>query len=219
MQPHLKDFISKCLISDERMRWSAEQLQQHSFIKTPLDRGLSPPKLKNNNEQKCDEPEEPDCDIQLYLPTLGGQSRIQNEFEILKWLGKGAFGDVLKVRNKLDGGVYAIKRIELNPKNRQLNRKITREVKLLSRMNHENVVRYYNSWIESATLDDSLQHNELTSVAASSLNTSNNQAKLDIVNVNILLMMSSIKSNQIICSDCSIIYLYRCLLFLSCKNI
>jgi hypothetical protein len=26
-----------------------------------------------------------------------GQSRIQNEFEILKWLGKGAFGDVLKV--------------------------------------------------------------------------------------------------------------------------
>ncbi|XP_035732758.1 eIF-2-alpha kinase GCN2-like [Vespa mandarinia] len=182
LQPHLKDFISKCLISDERMRWSAEQLQQHSFIKTPLDRGLSPPKLKNNNEQKSDEPEEPDCDIQLYLPTLGGQSRIQNEFEILKWLGKGAFGDVLKVRNKLDGGVYAIKRIELNPKNRQLNRKITREVKLLSRMNHENVVRYYNSWIESATLDDSLQHNELTSVTTSSLNTSNKQAKLDIVN-------------------------------------
>jgi hypothetical protein len=26
-----------------------------------------------------------------------GQSRIQNEFEVLKWLGKGAFGDVLKV--------------------------------------------------------------------------------------------------------------------------
>jgi len=26
-----------------------------------------------------------------------GQSRIQNEFEVLKWLGKGAFGYVLKV--------------------------------------------------------------------------------------------------------------------------
>jgi hypothetical protein len=34
----------------------------------------------------------------LFLPANPkGQSRIQNEFEILKWLGKGAFGDVLKV--------------------------------------------------------------------------------------------------------------------------
>lgn len=57
------------------------------------------------------------------------------------------------MRNKLDGRVYAIKRIELNPRNRQLNRRITREVKLLSQLNHENVVRYYNSWIESATMD------------------------------------------------------------------
>lgn len=49
--------------------------------------------------------------------------------------------------------MYAIKRIELNPRNRQLNRRITREVKLLSQLNHENVVRYYNSWIESATME------------------------------------------------------------------
>jgi hypothetical protein len=34
----------------------------------------------------------------LFLPANSkGQSRIQNEFEVLKWLGKGAFGDVLKV--------------------------------------------------------------------------------------------------------------------------
>jgi hypothetical protein len=34
----------------------------------------------------------------LFLPpNPKGQSRIQNEFEVLKWLGKGAFGDVLKV--------------------------------------------------------------------------------------------------------------------------
>lgn len=100
--------------------------------------------------------------MHFYLPAFGGQSRIQNEFEVLKWLGKGAFGDVLKVRNKLDGGVYAIKRIELNPKNKQLNKKITREVKLLSRLNHENVVRYYNSWIESATIENSTRHRKFT---------------------------------------------------------
>ena len=31
----LRDFISKCLDSDERARWSAEQLSQHDFIKIP----------------------------------------------------------------------------------------------------------------------------------------------------------------------------------------
>lgn len=59
-----------------------------------------------------------------------------------------------KVRNNLDGCYYAIKRIELNPKNKQLNKKILREVKLLSRLNHENVVRYYNSWIETALIEN-----------------------------------------------------------------
>lgn len=44
------------------------------------------------------EDEEPESDIHLFLPANPkGQSRIQNEFEVLKWLGKGAFGDVLKV--------------------------------------------------------------------------------------------------------------------------
>lgn len=57
------------------------------------------------------------------------------------------------MRNNLDGCYYAIKRIELNPKNKQLKKKILREVKLLSRLNHENVVRYYNSWIETALID------------------------------------------------------------------
>ncbi|XP_033179640.1 eIF-2-alpha kinase GCN2 isoform X3 [Bombus impatiens] len=153
----LQDFLLKCLINDERKRWSAEQLLQHSFIKAPLTHALSPPKIPRRDEQENHEPEEPDTDIRQYVPPLGGQLRITNEFEILEWLGRGAFGDVLKVKNKLDGGIYAIKRIELNPKNKQLHKKITREVKLLSRMNHENVVRYYNSWIESSIITDAVE--------------------------------------------------------------
>ena len=45
------------------------------------------------------------------------------------------------MRKKLDGLLYAIKRINLNPKSAQLKKRIIREVKLLSRLNHENVVR------------------------------------------------------------------------------
>ena len=47
----------------------------------------------------------------------------------------------LQVRNKLDNCLYAVKRIPLNPKSTQLNKRIMREVQLISRLNHENVVR------------------------------------------------------------------------------
>ena len=75
-------------------------------------------------------------------------SRLQSEFSFMSFIGKGGFGEVMKFKNNLDGQVYAIKRIKLNPKNSQVTRKIMREVKLLSRLHHDNVVRYYTSWIE-----------------------------------------------------------------------
>ena len=94
-----------------------------------------------------DDDEGDTTDIPL-IPTSDAHSRLKTEFVILRSLGSGAFGDVIKVKNKLDGRLYAIKRITLNPQRVSLTRKITREVKLLSRLNHENVVRYYNSWME-----------------------------------------------------------------------
>lgn len=52
-----------------------------------------------------------------------------------------------QVQNKLDGCYYAVKRIQVNPASKQF-RRIKGEVTLLSRLNHENIVRYYNAWIE-----------------------------------------------------------------------
>ena len=47
------------------------------------------------------------------------------------------------MKNKLDGQLYAIKRILLNPFSKHFSeRKITREVSLLSKLHHENIVRY-----------------------------------------------------------------------------
>lgn len=79
---------------------------------------------------------------------INSESRLVNDFEILDFIGKGAFGDVLKVHHKLAGGLYAIKRIKVNLRNKQINKKIMREVKLLGSLNHENIVRYYFSWLE-----------------------------------------------------------------------
>ena len=43
-------------------------------------------------------------------------------------------------QNRLDGRLYAIKRIPIRSGSKMMDR-ITREVELLSQMNHENVVR------------------------------------------------------------------------------
>lgn len=40
-------------------------------------------------------------------------SRYYENFEELENLGKGAFGQVVKVRNKLDGRFYAVKKITI----------------------------------------------------------------------------------------------------------
>uniref|UniRef100_A0A1I7VP68 non-specific serine/threonine protein kinase n=1 Tax=Loa loa TaxID=7209 RepID=A0A1I7VP68_LOALO len=78
-------------------------------------------------------------------------SRFRNEFIFIEMLGKGGFGYVMLAKNKLDGNDYAIKRIPLDPKDERFNRKVTREAKLFSKLNHPNVVRYYSAWIEQAS--------------------------------------------------------------------
>lgn len=82
-------------------------------------------------------------------------SRYAADFERVRFLGRGGFGSVVKVRNKLDGRFYAIKRVQLDPKSPAVNRRIIREVQLLSSLHHENIVRYYQAWTE-ITQDGSL---------------------------------------------------------------
>ena len=76
-------------------------------------------------------------------------SRYATDFEELDVLGQGGFGQVLKVRNRIDGRLYAIKRLFLDAEDVEYNRKILREVLALSRLQHERIVRYYQAWIES----------------------------------------------------------------------
>ncbi|KYQ91316.1 putative protein serine/threonine kinase [Tieghemostelium lacteum] len=74
-------------------------------------------------------------------------SRYLNDFEELELLGRGGFGQVVKVRNNLDGRFYAVKKIKLNS-NQNQNKRILREVITLSRLHHQHVVRYYQAWVE-----------------------------------------------------------------------
>lgn len=67
--------------------------------------------------------------------------------EVLSSLYRVPSPSALQVQNKLDGCCYAVKRIPINPASRHF-RRIKGEVTLLSRLHHENIVRYYNAWIE-----------------------------------------------------------------------
>lgn len=81
---------------------------EHEFLKLPLvaDAALKLPCANKVDEedQRNEDEEEEDYDdddkkcVKHFLPHLfKGHSRVQSEFEVLKWLGKGGFGDVLKV--------------------------------------------------------------------------------------------------------------------------
>eukprot|EP01117_Protostelium_nocturnum_P018671 TRINITY_DN7854_c0_g1_i1.p1 TRINITY_DN7854_c0_g1~~TRINITY_DN7854_c0_g1_i1.p1 ORF type:complete len:946 (-),score=229.17 TRINITY_DN7854_c0_g1_i1:200-3037(-) len=75
-------------------------------------------------------------------------SRFQQEFILLENLGKGGFGHVIKVMNKLDGIQYALKLIRFNTGNEVKTQQVMREVKALSQLDHPNVCRFYNAWFE-----------------------------------------------------------------------
>ncbi|KAG3089846.1 hypothetical protein PI125_g17881 [Phytophthora idaei] len=83
------------------------------------------------------------------------QSRFVNEFEELSALGKGGFGQVMLAENRLDGRKYAIKRVGLNLKNQTSKtlQKFLREVKILALLDHSNIVRYYQAWLEKVEED------------------------------------------------------------------
>ncbi|KAM4632348.1 eukaryotic translation initiation factor 2-alpha kinase 1 [Discoglossus pictus] len=75
-------------------------------------------------------------------------SRYLNEFEEIAQLGKGGYGKVYKVRNKLDGQFYAIKKILIKKVSRRDCKKVLREVKVLAGLQHPNIVGYHTAWME-----------------------------------------------------------------------
>nr|XP_047139255.1 eIF-2-alpha kinase GCN2-like isoform X2 [Hydra vulgaris] len=160
MEP-FNSFLKSCLAADEKKRLSLHELAQHKFVCEKLS-SVQVSRFMHENVSKdmYDKSDKVDFKIHLWNEQLvSGKSRLKSEFEDIHWLGKGGFGSVLKARNKLDSNFYAVKRIPLNPKSSHLNKRITREVKLLSRLNHENVVRYYNSWIEAEDVQLPLESN------------------------------------------------------------
>ncbi|XP_076374643.1 eukaryotic translation initiation factor 2-alpha kinase [Megalopta genalis] len=74
-------------------------------------------------------------------------SRYLTDFEPVNCLGKGGYGVVFEAKNKIDDCNYAIKRIAL-PNSQSSRERVMREVKALAKLDHQNIVRYFNAWLE-----------------------------------------------------------------------
>ena len=94
----------------------------------------------------------------------------------------------MKVRNRLDRRIYAVKKVVLQPENGKWekvgkleNAKLMREVTTISRMTHKNIVRYYQAWVDGGEDQDEIDdQNEAIDEKSESLNseesTSNNES-------------------------------------------
>lgn len=92
--------------------------------------------IKSNHEIESSDP--------VFNDTISGFD-YKRYFEEDICIGKGGGGSVYKAKNKIDGGIYAIKKIKLKGKKQAYIRSILKEVVLLSKLQHQNIVRYHNA--------------------------------------------------------------------------
>jgi hypothetical protein len=113
---------------------------------------------KDDDDDDGDDFDYDENESPAFLPR--GASRYQTDFIELGTLGRGGGGEVVKVRNRLDRRVYAIKKILLESERgknakyaKVMNKKIRREVTTISRMTHRNIVRYFQAWMEGGDVE------------------------------------------------------------------
>lgn len=95
----------------------------------------------------------------LILRGSGGEqlptSIFQTQYGPKSLLGKGGFGQVFRVRNLVDDREYAVKRIVIRCNkvnlagNKTQQQALLMEARSLSKLNHQNIVRYYGAWVET----------------------------------------------------------------------
>jgi non-specific serine/threonine protein kinase/NIMA (never in mitosis gene a)-related kinase len=69
-------------------------------------------------------------------------------YEYIKSIGQGMYGQVFLARNKLENKNYAIKRINFQDIAEKDKNNIENEVKLLKELRHPNIVSYKDSFLD-----------------------------------------------------------------------
>uniref|UniRef100_A0A069DUK7 non-specific serine/threonine protein kinase n=1 Tax=Panstrongylus megistus TaxID=65343 RepID=A0A069DUK7_9HEMI len=122
---------------------------------------------------------------QLYLSCSGvlEWSRYCTEFEELEFIAKGGFGQVYKAKHRLDGEIYAVKKILLRYRSVNDFLQNLKEVKMLAKLNNTNIVSYKAAWLEPLDELQSLKENKRHEVPAilNGDNEEENDGSFDVV--------------------------------------
>lgn len=81
------------------------------------------------------------------IVTLMSPLGINKESELL---GRGGFGTVYRVHNRLDGQYYAVKKVLITEDS---IKSALHEVRVLASLTHPHIIRYFHSWVETHNKD------------------------------------------------------------------
>ncbi len=88
--------------TDERNRSTVQYLLEHPFIKPPINSSPDGPSINNIDIKPAITSADADSNDMILGPPVSydlslGHSRLQQEFDFKEFLGKGGFGNVIKV--------------------------------------------------------------------------------------------------------------------------
>jgi len=78
--------------------------------------------------------------------------RFQSEYEIVRKLGRGAFGEVWHCRRLSDDREFAVKAVRYRAGGHgrpEVEQQVLREAQMLAMMNHPNILHFHQAWIET----------------------------------------------------------------------
>ncbi|XP_060115297.1 interferon-induced, double-stranded RNA-activated protein kinase [Heteronotia binoei] len=86
--------------------------------------------------------------------------RFLEQFIDIEKIGLGGFGHVFKAKHLIDKRMRAVKRVKLSFEEKEISA-AEREVEVLAKLHHENIVQYYGCWIgkDSLEIEDSMSEN------------------------------------------------------------
>jgi len=115
-------------------------------------------------------------------PTLGGFSGgwisyYRINYQEIKKLGRGAGGNAFLCKNNIDENLYAIKKIRTRV---SLAARLKEEAVILRHLDHPNIVRYYQSWIEDTPINEPFDIFEDDEVSRSAVTNEEEEGSLEL---------------------------------------